>query len=505
MKKKSRKKTLALMIQGTASDAGKSLIVAGLARIASNQGLSVAPFKPQNMSNNAAVVDIGHGEIGTAQKLQAIAARKLSSVHMNPILLKPQGNNSSQLIIQGKKFSNTNAKDFYKLKKMLIEKVTQSFYSLSEDADIIIAEGAGSNAEVNLRHGDISNMGFASKLNLPVILVADIHRGGAIASIVGTHKLLLKKEINLIKGYIINKFRGDPSLFDNAIDIIHDITSWQNFGIIPWFEKATLMPQEDSMALENLKNYNNKSNHKHNKINIVVPICPHISNFNDINPLKYEKSVNLHFVRQGQVFPKNVDVIMLLGSKNTIGDFNFICQQGWNIDIAYHSRQGAWLFGICGGFQMLGHYIEDPLKIEGNQTKIKALGLLPFSTRLNEKKRLKNISGFCQLTNSKIKGYEMHLGVSTIHENKYNHFALLTTHEEKNQKDGMIKEKIMGCYIHDLFVEDDFRKAILKIWGTKNTETINYQKNIDDLLNEFADYLEKHIRVDDILSLASEI
>ncbi|MGY9000670.1 MAG: cobyric acid synthase, partial [Rhodospirillales bacterium] len=349
----------ALMFQGTGSDVGKSLVVAGLCRALVNRGFLVKPFKPQNMSNNAAVV-LGGGEIGRAQALQAKACKLSPHIDMNPVLLKPQTDVGAQLVVMGK----------VEGKIELLDIVTDAACRLEEGADILLIEGAGSAAEVNLRDNDIANMGFAIATQTPVVLVADIDRGGVIASIVGTWELLPKEERNLICGYIINKFRGDVNLFKSGIEIIEKKTGLLCFGVIPFVPEAARLPQEDAYSLENA--VFEKSG---GRIKIVVPKLAHISNYDDFDPLIAEPDVDLQFINRGEILPENANLIILPGSKTTITDLMDLKNQGWDIDIKAHLRRGGSVYGICAGYQMLGKWINDPEKLEGEITSIEGLGL----------------------------------------------------------------------------------------------------------------------------------
>ncbi|TAN47728.1 MAG: cobyric acid synthase, partial [Rhodospirillales bacterium] len=351
--------TPALMIQGTGSDTGKSLLVAGLCRAYANRGLRVRPFKPQNMSNNASVTQDG-GEIGRAQALQARAARVPASKHMNPVLLKPQTETGAQVVVQGSVVGNAGALDYQALKPTLLPKVLESFTTLSLGSDLILVEGAGSAAEINLRNGDIANMGFALAANVPVVLAGDIDRGGVIAQLVGTHALLSEAERRQVKGFAVNKFRGDARLFENGMAEIAQRTGWAPLGLIPWFAEAKLLPAEDAMGLET-----KGTPGKAGALKVVVPKLPRLSNFDDFDPLIAEPDVSLIFVEPGHPLPSDADWIVLGGSKATRADLEFLFAQGWDIDIKAHLRRGRRVLGLCGGFQMLGRVVRDPLGLEG--------------------------------------------------------------------------------------------------------------------------------------------
>ena len=375
----------AIMVQGTGSNVGKSLIVAGLCRLFARRGLAVRPFKPQNMSNNAAATADG-GEIGRAQALQAQAAGVPLSVHMNPVLLKPEADKQSQIIVQGQRFGRMRAREFGQRKAELLPKVLESFEILAGEADLIVVEGAGSPAEINLRTGDIANMGFAEAADIPVILAGDIDRGGVIASLVGTHVLISSEERARIKAFLINKFRGDVSLFAEGEKIIADRTGWESLGIVPFFEAASLLPAEDSVDIRMTSDSETDRRFK-----IVVPVISRIANFDDLDPLKLEPDVSIHFAAPGKPLPRDADLIFLPGSKSTVDDLAGLRREGWDIDIAAHIRAGGYIVGICGGYQMLGRTIADPDGIEGTPGTHPGLGLLDMTTQLTDAKR---VAGF---------------------------------------------------------------------------------------------------------------
>ena len=349
----------ALMFQGTGSDVGKSLIVAGLARALTLRGLKVRPFKPQNMSNNAAVTADG-GEIGRAQALQARAARAAASVHMNPVLLKPQSEIGAQIVVQGRVYGSAKAAAYQKMKPELLPFVLDSYARMKAEADIVLIEGAGSAAEINLRANDIANMGFARAADVPVVLVGDIDRGGVIASLVGTKAVIAAEDAALICGFIVNKFRGDPALFADGMARIAQLTGWQALGLVPFFPEARLLPAEDALALDAARPA--KANAR---LRIAVPILPHIANFDDLDPLDAEPAVDLVRVRPGTALPGDADLILLPGSKATIADLEALRAAGFHIDIAAHRRRGGMVLGLCGGYQMLGRTVADPDGIEG--------------------------------------------------------------------------------------------------------------------------------------------
>ena len=368
----------AIMIQGAGSNVGKSILVAGICRALLNRGYTVVPFKPQNMSNNAAVTMDG-GEIGRAQALQAMACKRDPTVHMNPILLKPETDIGAQVVVQGKRKTTVKAREYSSLKSELLPKVLESFFTIANSVDFVVIEGAGSPAEINLREGDIANMGFADAANIPVVLVGDIDRGGVIAQLAGTHVILSEEDQTRIKGFVINKFRGDVSLFDQGIIAIEEQTSWQNLGVLPWFKNAWRLPAEDVMDIVNRPG---------GKIKIVVPRLARISNFDDLAPLVAEPNVTVEIIEEGRPLPGDAELIILPGSKSTISDLENFRENGWHIDLHAHHRRGGQILGICGGFQMLGKHIHDPDGIEGEPKSIKGLGYLDVETKMGPKKNL---------------------------------------------------------------------------------------------------------------------
>ena len=373
--------TPALMLQGTGSNVGKSLMVAGLCRLFARRGLKVRPFKPQNMSNNAAVTADG-GEIGRAQALQARACGVPLSVHMNPVLLKPEAETGAQIIVQGQRVGSARARDYGKMKADLLPRVLDSYERLCGEADLVLIEGAGSPAEINLRKGDIANMGFAEAADVPVVLVADIDRGGVIANLVGTHAVLEEPERARIGGFIINKFRGDVTLFDDGNRAIAERTGWQALGVVPWFGAAGQLPAEDSVGLAE------KSSRKGGRITIAVPLLNRIANHDDLDPLAMEPDVNLVLVDRGDALPGDADLVILPGSKSTIGDLEAFREEGWDVDLKAHLRRGGHVLGLCGGYQMLGTRIADPEGVEGPPGETTGLGLLDLETDLTPDKTL---------------------------------------------------------------------------------------------------------------------
>ncbi len=471
--------TKAVMLQGTGSDVGKTVLVAGLCRLAANRGLKVRPFKPQNMSNNAAVAEDG-GEIGRAQWLQAMAARVPSSVHMNPVLLKPQSETGSQIIVQGRVFGQAKGRDFQKLKPQLLSAVMESYDIVRRDADLVIIEGAGSPAEINLRGGDIANMGFATRAGVPVVLVGDIDRGGVIASLVGTHTILSDEDRAMISGYVINKFRGDVSLFAEGITAIEGFTGWPCFGVVPWLKAAGRLPAEDSVVLERLAGGSSAT------LKIAVPVLSRIANFDDFDPLAAEPEVELVYVRAGEAIPSDAGLVILPGSKSTIGDLEDLKAHGWDADIAAHVRRGGRVIGICGGYQMLGRSVSDPLGIEGGAQDVSGLGLLEVETVMAPEKTVRNSHAHSLEYDVALSGYEIHLGATSGPDCGRPSVAI------DGRADGAISPdgRIMGTYLHGLFSSDAYRARLLASFGIECGGR-NYRQGVEDALDEVAAELEK--------------
>ena len=479
------------MIQGVGSDVGKSLVVAGLCRVFRNRGLSVRPFKPQNMSNNAAVTADG-GEIGRAQALQARACGAPASVHMNPVLLKPQSMVGSQIVVQGKVTGTVNARDYQALKPRLMGAVLESFERLRGEADLVIVEGAGSAAEINLRANDIANMGFARAADVPVIVLGDIDRGGVIAQIVGTQVVIAPEDAALVAGFLVNRFRGDPTLFEAGLQAIAERSGWPSLGLIPYFTDAARLPAEDALALDQRNAPGDAP------ITIAVLQLPRISNFDDFDPLKAEPGVRLVFVRRGETIPVEAQLVIIPGSKATIADLAALRAQGWHIDLAAHARRGGRVLGVCGGYQMLGQHIEDPEGIEGDQRACQGLGLLDVSTLMAPAKTLAQVSGRCLIEGAPFSGYEMHLGVTTGPD------ALRPVLEMADgRRDGAISanQRVRGVYVHGLFNDDRQRAAWLR-WIGAQASDLAYEQGVEDTLDALAAHLEQHIDCDRILSLA---
>jgi adenosylcobyric acid synthase len=509
----------ALMFQGTGSDVGKSLIVAGLARAFTLRGLRVRPFKPQNMSNNAAVTADG-GEIGRAQALQARAARVAASIHMNPVLLKPQSEIGAQIVVQGRVYGSGKAAAYQHMKSELLPFVLDSFALLRREADIVLVEGAGSAAEVNLRSNDIANMGFARAAEVPVVLVGDIDRGGVIASLVGTKSVIAAEDAALICAFIVNKFRGDPALFADGMERIAQLTGWEALGLVPFFPDARFLPAEDALALEqspNLRSFPRKRESRsglpaflqswvpafagtsgsYKRLRVAVPILPHIANFDDLDPLDAEPAVDLVRVRPGAVLPGDATLVVLPGSKATVADLEVLRSAAFAIDIAAHRRRGGTVLGLCGGYQMLGRSIADPDGIEGMPGKVEGLGLLDVATTLSAEKRLEPVRGTTN-DGAPIAGYEMHMGV-TEGPDCLRPFARLAdgSPEGAVSTDG----RVVGTYIHGLFADDRQRAAWLARFAA-GPATIAYEALVERTLDALAAHLAAHLDLDRLLKLA---
>ena len=487
-------KTSAIMFQGTGSDVGKSLLVAGLCRAYHRRGLVVRPFKPQNMSNNAAVTEDG-GEIGRAQALQARAACVPLSIHMNPVLLKPESETGSQVIVQGKVETTAKARDYYALKSQLMPRVLDSFSIISDEADLVIVEGAGSAAEVNLRDSDIANMGFAIAANVPVALIGDIDRGGVIASFVGTHALISQAERDLVCGFVVNKFRGDPSLFDDAISLIEDRTGFSSLGIVPYFADARFLPKEDAMALDN----RDDQEQANGLIKIAVPRIPRIANFDDLDPFMAEPNVQVVIVEAGNPIPGDAHAVLIPGSKATLADYAFLCEQGWDIDIAAHHRRGGMVIGLCGGYQMLGQSISDPSGTEGPPETRNGLGLLNVNTVMGGEKTLVETQGQEVLSRALVRGYEIHMGDTTGEDRNRPWFTVRGYEPEGAcSSDGLV----MGSYLHGMFVEDAFRQAFLSRLRAGHHSDLAFEDRIEKTLDGLATHLEEHMDLDKLLKAA---
>lgn len=482
--------TRALMIQGTGSDVGKSLIVAGLARAFARRGLRVRPFKPQNMSNNAAVTADG-GEIGRAQALQARAAGVAPSVHMNPVLLKPQSEVGSQVVVQGRMLATVRARDYQAWKPRLMRAVLDSFARLRSEADLVLVEGAGSASEVNLRAGDIANMGFARATDTPVILVGDIDRGGVIASLVGTRAVIDPADAAMIRGFLVNRFRGDPSLFADGMRLIAERTGWEALGLVPHLPAAARLPAEDVLGLAG-------SEPGGAGVKIAVPVLPRIANFDDLDPLRAEPGCAVVLVRPGQPIPGDAALVLLPGSKTTIDDLDALRAEGWDIDIRAHLRRGGRVLGLCGGYQMLGRTLSDPHGIEGAPRTVPGLGLLDVETVMTPEKRLEAVTGTSLADGLPFTGYEMHIGATSGPD-----AARPLLRLADGRLDGAVSADglVCGTYLHGLFADDRQRAAWLARLGAEAGGHA-YEAGVEAALDALAQHLEAHVDLGRLLALA---
>lgn len=480
------------MLQGTGSDVGKSVLVAGLCRAYSNRGLTVRPFKPQNMSNNAAVAREG-GEIGRAQWLQAKACRVAPSVHMNPVLLKPESDTGAQIIMQGAVYGRAQAGSYQAIKHELLRNVTDSFARLKAEADIVLVEGAGSPAEVNLRATDIANMGFALPTQTPVAFVGDINRGGVIAAIAGTYHLLPQDERDLIKGVIINQFRGDIRLFDEGLTAITEATGWPSFGVVPFLRCVRELPAEDAVVLENTG-----ARAREGRVRVAVPMLPRIANFDDLDPLRAEPHVDVMFVPPGTPLPRDADLIAIPGSKATIADLRFLKAEGWDIDIKAHVRGGGSVLGVCGGYQMLGRHVADPDGVEGGGAE-PGLGLLDVETILRPAKAVRELQGEAPGLHQQVTGYEIHTGHTAGPGCDQPFITVGGVPLGAMSRNG----RVMGTYLHGLFGAAGFRDAFLKLLGSESENTASYGVQVDAALDRLAGELEKHLDLDGLFAAST--
>jgi len=483
----------ALMFMGTGSDAGKSLIVAGLCRAYANRGLRVRPFKPQNMSNNAAVTVDG-GEIGRAQALQARAAKVDPVTAMNPVLLKPEAESGAQVIVRGRRFGSMAARDYFSRRRRFLPDILAAFAELANEADLVLVEGAGSASETNLRDNDLANFGFARAAEVPVILVGDIERGGVIASLVGTFAVIDPEDAGLIAASLVNRFRGDASLFADGLRLIAEKTRRPALGPVPFFAEAARLPAEDALALEHL------SAGERNGFHIVVPRLPRIANFDDLDPLRAEPGVRVSLVPPGTALPRDADLVLLPGSKTTRADLAALRAEGWDIDIRAHFRAGGRVLGLCAGYQMLGRTIADPDGIEGEPGTSQGLGLIDVQTTLTPAKELRIERATHVASGEPISGYHMHMG-ETTGPDRARPFALVgQTGEGAISASG----RVMGTYLHGLFAEDRFRRAFLEGLGAEAEERLAYDTEIEAVLDRLAAHLERALDLDALLAMARE-
>ena len=484
-----------LMVQGTTSDAGKSTLVAALCRVFAKRGVKVAPFKPQNMALNSAVTKDG-GEIGRAQALQAIAAKVEPEIDFNPILLKPNSDTGAQVIIHGKAISNMEAGKYHDYKKVAMDAVITSHNRLAKRFELLLVEGAGSPAEINLRENDIANMGYAEEVDCPVIIIADIDKGGVFAHLVGTLALLSESEQARVKGFVINRFRGDIGLLQGGLDWLEEYTNKPVLGVLPYLHDLAL-DAEDAVAIDN--NVTNAT------INIAVLLVPHISNHTDFDALRLHPNININYVRHTQTIPE-VDLIILPGSKNVLGDLTFLKNEGWDLQIKRHLRYGGKVLGICGGMQMLGNTLNDPDGIESSLKQVNGLALCDFETTLTTQKVLTKITATLLLNNQSTpcSGYEIHAGISQGAALNKPFLTFDENHPNGFKTDGFISDDnaIAGTYLHGLFDEADATSQILK-W-VKPSATINpisITDHREQQLERLATMCETHFNIQQIISI----
>ena len=483
-------RTPALMLLGTGSNVGKSLLVAGLCRLFADRGLRVRPFKPQNMSNNAAATP--HGEIGRAQALQARAARVAPHPDMNPVLLKPEGDTGSQIILQGRVAGRLSSGDWAR-RGSFMPAVLESFERLCGEADLVVVEGAGSPAETNLRSRDIANLGFARAAGVPAILVGDIDRGGVIASLVGTHAVLDGEDRAAISGFCINRFRGDPSLFRPALDTIAGATGWPSFGVVPWFADAARLPPEDGLDLLR------EARKPGARLKVAVPVLPGIANFDDLDPLRLDPRIDLDLVGPGRALPGDCTLVILPGSKTTLRDLAALRVQGWDIDIAAHRRRGGHVLGLCGGYQMLGRTVADPHGLEGPPGVAEGLGLLDVETVLTADKTVREISFQTMAGGVEGHAYEIHLGETEGADRARAPFSVAGRPEGAASTDG----RVVGTYLHGLFAGDAVRAALLAGYDAQmGGGAFAYEDTVEATLDALAGHLAAHLDCDALLALA---
>lgn len=482
-----------IMVQGTTSDAGKSVICAGLCRVLARKGITVAPFKPQNMALNSAVTVDG-GEIGRAQAVQAQACGLEPHSDMNPVLLKPNSDVGAQVIVNGKAMAEMDAATYHDYKPRILKEVLNSFQRLSTTYDAVVIEGAGSPAEINLRDNDIANMGFAEAANCPVIIVADIDRGGVFAHLYGTLALLSESEQDRVAGFIINRFRGDIKLLESGLDWLEEKTGKPVLGVLPYLHGLHL-EAEDAVATQQL------STDETSHLKVVVPVISRMSNHTDFDVLRLHPSVDVQFVYKGQPLPP-CDLIILPGSKSTRSDIAFIRDNGWDEDLFRHLRYGGKVMGICGGYQMLGHKIHDPEGIEGPAGSSEGFGLLDFETTIEQEKQLRRVSGVMELPGQKpaqVTGYEIHAG-TTIGPALSQPVISLDSHS-----DGTMSEngQIMGSYLHGIFDHSEACKTILEWAGMDNIEVPDYDAIREEGIDRMADAIEEFVDMDALNTVMS--
>ncbi|HGS4619081.1 TPA: cobyric acid synthase [Vibrio cholerae] len=471
-----------LMVQGTTSDAGKSVLVAGLCRVLARRGIQVCPFKPQNMALNSAVTPDG-GEIGRAQAVQAQACGIAPSVHMNPVLLKPNSDTGAQVILQGRALSNMEANAYHDYKKVAMDTVMDSFQRLQQEYEAIMIEGAGSPAEINLRENDIANMGFAEKADVPVIIVADIDRGGVFAHLYGTLALLSESEQARVKGFVINRFRGDIGLLQSGLDWLEQKTGKPVIGVLPYLHGFDLEAEDAIAAQQNLS--------ADRQLRVAVPVFTRISNHTDFDPLRLNPNIDFRYVGQGESL-SGADLIILPGSKSTRADLAYLRSQGWDKEILRHLRLGGKVMGICGGFQMLGEWVHDPLGIEGEAGSSEGLGLFAMQTELTAEKRLTNVQGTLMLDGQEViaQGYEIHAGRSTWAEDQKSPIIL-----SDGSLDGLVSDcnQGFGTYLHGIFDRPETALRVCQWAGAVEIEQYDHRAVQERAIDRIADAIEEHL------------
>lgn len=469
-----------LMVQGTTSDAGKSTLVTALCRWLRRQGVAVAPFKPQNMALNSAVTAEG-GEIGRAQAVQAQAAGLAPHTDMNPVLLKPNSDIGAQVIIHGRAVSNMDAVAYHDYKRVAMDAVLQSHRRLRAAYQVVMVEGAGSPAEINLRANDIANMGFAEAVDCPVILIADIDKGGVFAHLIGTLELLSPSEQARVRGFVINRFRGDIALLQPGLDWLEQRTGKPVLGVLPYLMDFHL-EAEDAIDVR-------QSAKAEQTLRVVVPVLPRISNHTDFDPLRLHPQVDLRFVGPGQTIP-GADMIILPGSKSVRADLAWLRENGWEAAIGRHLRYGGKVLGICGGLQMLGECVADPLGIEGAAGQSDGFGLLALSTELAAEKQLRNVRGRLCLGDADVCGYEIHSGVSSGPA-----LERAAVQLDDGRIDGALSEdgQVLGTYLHGLFESPAACEALLRWAGLENTQRVDYHALRERDIERLADLVEAHL------------
>ncbi|WP_154140564.1 cobyric acid synthase [Photobacterium damselae] len=477
-----QKTTQAIMVQGTTSDAGKSVLVAGLCRVLARKGIAVAPFKSQNMALNSAVTQDG-GEIGRAQAVQAQACRIEPTVDMNPVLLKPNTDIGAQVIVQGKALADMDAVGYHNYKKVVMGPIMDSFAKLQAQYQTVVIEGAGSPAEINLRENDVANMGFAEKADVPVIIIADIDRGGVFAHLYGTLALLSESEQNRVKGFVINRFRGDIKLLESGLDWLEQKTGKPVLGVLPYLH-GLMLEAEDAINSQQVESTTDQP------LRVAVPVLTRVSNHTDFDPLRMHPQVNLMLVGKGEPLPP-CDLVIIPGTKNVRDDLAYLKEQGWDQQIQRHLRLGGKLMGICGGYQMLGQTIADPLGIEGKAGESQGLGYLDVTTVLEQEKQLKQVSGILTLPNQAsvpVRGYEIHAGVTTG-------VQVDAPIQLESDLDGQLglDNQVFGTYLHGIFERQEACDAILSWAGLEATQTPDFDQIREQGIDRVADTIEQYL------------